>query len=522
MRVLRIFHSAVVDAWRERERHLRALGAEVDLLTARRWNEGGTDVALVASSRASPSRGIRTWGRHPALFVYSPLPLWRALGRPYDVIDIHEEPFALATAEILLLRRLRRQRAPYVLYSAQNIDKRYPPPFRWLERWALRHAAGLSVCNTEAGRICERKGLPGAATLIPLGVDTERFSPAPAGTLGRHGARRRVRRPARAPQGRRRPARGRRPPRRASTLRVAGAGPEEERLARPHDGARPRRTASSSSGRSPRTSCPTSTAAWTSSPCRRCPTPGWLEQFGRVVVEAMACGVPVVASDTGALPDVVGEAGLLVPPGDPDALAVCLETLLEGRRPRDASWRGAGPSRPGTRRGRRWRAPTSACTSERRGTPADPQRAASRWSSSPTAGPTCWPTRCSRCCRSPSRSSTTRRPPTSPRSATRLGVRYLDPGSNGGLRSGRQPRAGPPARPGRRRAAAQPRRRDRVRRRAAAAPGPARRPDARLGRRPPRSTRPASPAGSRGRSRRRVAPGWRRPGSVASVAPAAS
>ena len=183
MRVLRIFHSAVVDAWRERERHLRALGADVDLLTARRWNEGGADVALVARP-GEPVTGLRTWGRHPALFVYAPLPLWRALGRPYDVIDIHEEPFALATAEILLLRRLRRQRAPYVLYSAQNIDKRYPPPFRWLERWALRHAAALSVCNSEAGRICERKGFPGAATLIPLGVDTQRFSPGPEGPAG--------------------------------------------------------------------------------------------------------------------------------------------------------------------------------------------------------------------------------------------------------------------------------------------------------------------------------------------------
>ncbi len=50
-------------------------------------------------------------------------------------------------------------------------------------------------------------------------------------------------------------------------------------------------------------------------------TAGWVEQFGRVVVEGQASGVPVVASDSGALPDVVGGDGLLVPPGDPAALA---------------------------------------------------------------------------------------------------------------------------------------------------------------------------------------------------------
>ena len=227
MRVLRIFHSAVVDAWRERERHLRALGADVDLITARRWNEGGTDVTLAARP-GEPVTGVRTWGRHPALFVYAPLPLWRALARPYDVIDIHEEPFALATAEILLLRRLRRQRAPYILYSAQNIDKRYPPPFRWLERWALRHAAALSVCNSEAGRICERKGFPGAATLIPLGVDTERFSPGPAGEDGEA--------PVIGYVGRLEPHKGVDVLLEAlaevdgAVLRVAGAGPEEARL----------------------------------------------------------------------------------------------------------------------------------------------------------------------------------------------------------------------------------------------------------------------------------------------------
>ncbi len=273
MRVLRIFHSAVVDAWRERERHLRALGADVDLLTAKRWNEGGTDIALVGR-RGEPVTGLRTWGRHPALFVYAPLPLWRALGRPYDVIDIHEEPFALATAEILLMRRLRRQRAPYVLYSAQNIDKRYPPPFRWMERWALRHAAALSVCNSEAGHICERKGFPGAATLIPLGVDTQRFSPGPEAPARRR-SRHRVRRSARAPT--RASTCCSRPSLASTTRRCASPAPDPR--TRPSGRGWPSSasaTASSWSARSARTSCPISTAAWTCSRCRPCRRPaGW-------------------------------------------------------------------------------------------------------------------------------------------------------------------------------------------------------------------------------------------------------
>ena len=82
---------------------------------------------------------VRTLGRHPNLFVYDPVPLWRLLGSaPWDLIDMHEEPFGLAVAEVLALRWLRNRRVPFVLSSAQNIEKRYPPPFRWLERWSLR------------------------------------------------------------------------------------------------------------------------------------------------------------------------------------------------------------------------------------------------------------------------------------------------------------------------------------------------------------------------------------------------
>jgi glycosyltransferase involved in cell wall biosynthesis len=56
-------------------------------------------------------------------------------------------------------------------------------------------------------------------------------------------------------------------------------------------------------------------------------TDTWKEQFGRVIIEAQACGVPVIGSTSGSIPSVVGEGGWIVPEGDPDALATLLDRL---------------------------------------------------------------------------------------------------------------------------------------------------------------------------------------------------
>lgn len=327
MKVLRVSHSAVVDAWRERERELRARGVDVRLLSARAWDEGGATVRL-APRPGEPVRGVRTLGSHPALFVYDPVPLWHALGQRWDVLDVHEEPFALATAEILLLRRLRavvsrHPAPPYVLYSAQNLDKRYPWPFRWFEARALRGAAAVSVCNDEAGRIVRAKGAQGRVETVPLGVDPTVFAPAPvAANPGRGTARLRV-----GYAGRLAPHKG------VDVLLAAVAGDDRLDLVVAGDG--PDRAALEEAAR-PLHGRVRFVGALAGDdlvafyrtldalavPSRE--TPGWVEQFGRVAVEAMACGVPVVASGTGALPDVVGGAGLLVAPEDPAALRAAL------------------------------------------------------------------------------------------------------------------------------------------------------------------------------------------------------
>jgi glycosyltransferase involved in cell wall biosynthesis len=61
----------------------------------------------------------------------------------------------------------------------------------------------------------------------------------------------------------------------------------------------------------------------------------WQEQFGMVLAEAMASGTPVISTMSGSIPEVVGDAAVLIPPGDYNALADNVMKLIEDSAIRD-------------------------------------------------------------------------------------------------------------------------------------------------------------------------------------------
>lgn len=65
------------------------------------------------------------------------------------------------------------------------------------------------------------------------------------------------------------------------------------------------------------------------------PIKGWQEQFGMVFIEAMASGLPVVSTLSGSIPEVVGDAGILVQPSDPLSLYRGLKSVIMNQKMRE-------------------------------------------------------------------------------------------------------------------------------------------------------------------------------------------
>ncbi|MCY4114275.1 MAG: glycosyltransferase family 4 protein [Chloroflexi bacterium] len=238
-----------------------------------------------------------------------------------EIVHIDEEPYNAATAHAC--RVARRRGARVVFFAWQNIRRRYPPPFAWFERYVFGRAAGIAGTATAAD-VLRAKGFRGRLAVIPqFGVDPELF--APGG--GEGSAAFRI-----GYAGRLIEAKGIELLLEAAgridgdvELLIAGAGPLEDAVrGRAAGDDRVRLLGALPSAAMP--------GFYRDLDVLVLPTlgrRGWTEQFGRAAIEAMACGTPVIVSDAGELPAVVGEAARVVPAGDLDALQQALDDLRE-------------------------------------------------------------------------------------------------------------------------------------------------------------------------------------------------
>jgi len=246
--------------------------------------------------------------------------------RPH-IIHAEEEPDSLAALQIALARRFFAPRAKLILHTWQNINR----PRRWyvrlVTRIAFREADAILCANSEGVQVLREMGYSSPTAVIPpIGVDTRVFRP-----LERQPSDAFVV----AYAGRFVPEKG------LDTLLQAvadlGSGVELWLIGNGPD--RPILEALSqelgieerirwlepvSPEKMPKVLAQVDVVVLPS-----CTTRVWKEQFGRILVEAMACKVPVVGSDSGAIPEVVGDAGLIFPEGDAAALAECLRRLKE-------------------------------------------------------------------------------------------------------------------------------------------------------------------------------------------------
>lgn len=342
MRVVLVSKALVVGAYQKKAEEIARQGVELIVLTPPSWRDRrGTQTAERLHTVGYELRTI------PILFngayhmhLYPTLVKELRELKP-EVVHVDEEPYNLAT--LLGVRAARAVGAKPIFFTWQNLLRRYPPPFNWFERTVYRSCSVALAGNAEAREVLIRKRYKGEIVVLPqFGVDPNIFRP-PAGLDGQVSARRRGQEGAFhiGYAGGLLPEKGLDLLLRACAgledswrLTLVGSGEELEALRKlaSECGAADRITLGV---RLPSGEMP---GFYRSLDLLVLPSrtrPNWKEQFGRVLIEAMASGVPVIGSSSGEIPNVIGDAGLVFPEGDIESLRSQLQRLMQDRAARN-------------------------------------------------------------------------------------------------------------------------------------------------------------------------------------------
>jgi glycosyltransferase involved in cell wall biosynthesis len=247
-----------------------------------------------------------------------------------DVLHLWEEPWGAVALQATLLCQRSSSKTALILETEQNILRRLPPPFEQIRRYTLKRTDMLIARQQEALEVSRACGYSGLAQIVKYCVDRSCFNPGDRaqakrdyavdgftiGYVGRlvpekglttvldalHSCSRNVR------------------------LLLLGDGPSRDQLQEKTAqlGLQDRVRFLPSQ---PQEQVAHLMNALDALVLMSVTTRTWKEQFGRVIIEAQACGTPVIGSSSGAIPSVIGGGGWVVQESDAAALAKLLDHL---------------------------------------------------------------------------------------------------------------------------------------------------------------------------------------------------
>ncbi len=352
MRIVVASHTYIVDINREKFKILANLepNIEVTVIVPRRWKPGGIQNKLIetqfyqeGSFKVVPifnysqnNQGLLTFGTDLIRVLHEFKP---------QIIQVEQGSKSLAYAQLILLNKLLKLQAKNLFFTWWNLPYELKWPISVLENCNLHHTDGVIAGNLDGSKILRQRGYQGAVKVMPqLGVDetlfyrtgknadlSRRFGIKPTdfvvGFVGRFVEEKGLLTLAEALAGLK-----------ESSWKwlLVGQGKLQAHLAEK----------CREWGISDRIIWVESVShkevpayinlmdclvlpSQTSYKFKTLTAVGWKEQFGHVLIEAMACKIPVVGSDCGEIPHVIGDAGLVFPEANADKLRDCLQQLME-------------------------------------------------------------------------------------------------------------------------------------------------------------------------------------------------
>ncbi|MGB3692550.1 MAG: hormogonium polysaccharide biosynthesis glycosyltransferase HpsO [Spirulinaceae cyanobacterium] len=351
MKILVASHSYIVDLNCEKLRKLAHLqpNVEVTAVVPKRWKPGGVQNKIIETKywqdgnfRVVPVANFSENNQALLTFGIDIVKLLREF-KP-DIIQVEQGAKALGYAQLITLNKLLGLKAKNCFFTWWNLPYQAKFPISVLESYNLNNTDGLISGNQDGVDILREHGYQGAVKVMPqLGVDESLFKPQAQpelaaklgieseefviGFVGRFVQEKGILTLIKALSKLKEKSwklllLGRGELKETLQEKAAIAGIKERLImveSVPHDAVPYYINLMNTLVLPSETTYEfkTLTAA------------GWKEQFGHVLIEAMACRVPVVGSDSGEIPHVIGEVGLVFPEGNAEALSKALLSLIE-------------------------------------------------------------------------------------------------------------------------------------------------------------------------------------------------